>query len=432
MSGTHGPARRLRNGFRRAISAAASSNEYRVTSIMASVYGSARSASKSRRGRSAGILFSTLLACGVIAGSAWALVSTFGAMQDAASSLAEGRRSLAAPLHLNAAALEADRAGRMVKVAKFSRLSQPSESEIRQKQLTAEAIQASHQRKVSIQLAAAVKREKAKALMLEAAFARAERSVEEEKAISGQPSLVTALLPDDTSARNNIQPFGLVMKTPEPEEETILGAIPLPEARPALETVTIERKPVEEKPVARKKRDKAKDDDKEDVAIAKPQRSLFGDLFKSRGSGTGWPGKGTKVAIYDVSNATVHMPDGTKLRAHSGIGKMRDNPDYDHVKMNGPTPGGIYRLKMRERRFHGVEAIRMLSVDGRDPKNRTGLLTHTNLLRGQKGSHGCVAFQNYEPFLNAFKRGHVTMLVVVPELPSSRTQLAALYRKAGA
>ena len=66
-----------------------------------------------------------------------------------------------------------------------------------------------------------------------------------------------------------------------------------------------------------------------------------------------------------------------------------------------------------------------------DPKNRTGLLTHTNLLRGQIGSHGCVAFQNYQPFLRAFKRGQITMMVVVPELPSSRTQLAALYRKAG-
>ena len=402
---------------------------------MASVYGSARSASKSRRGRSGGILLSTLLACGVIAGSAWALVSTFGAMQDAASSLAEGKKSIAAPLHQKTAALGDNRAERMVKVAKFSRLSQPSDSEIRQKQLTANAIKASHQRKISIQLASAVKREKAKALMLEAAFARAERSVQEEKAINGQPTLVTAMLPDDTSARKDIQPFGLVMKKPELDaEDTVIGEIPLPEAKPALETVTIERKPVEEKPVARTKRDEAKEEDKEDVAIAKPERSLFGDLFKGKGgaSGTGWVGKGTKVAIYDVSNATVHMPDGTKLRAHSGIGKMRDNPRYEHVKMNGPTPAGIYRLKMRERRFHGVEAIRMTSIDGRDPKNRTGLLTHTNLLRGQKGSHGCVAFQNYEPFLNAFKRGRVTMLVVVPEMPSSRTQLAALYRKAGA
>lgn len=352
-------------------------------------------------------------------------------MQDAASSLSEGKKAISASLHTQPVATEKSRTERTVKVAKFSRLSQPSESEVRQKQLTAAAIQAAHQRKISTQLAFAVKREKAKALLIEAAFARAERSVEKEKAITGQPTLVTALLPEN-SARKDIQPFGLVMQKPETEEENLLSEIPLPEAKPALETVTIEQKPEEEKPVARTKRDEAKDKEKEDVALAKPERSLFGDLFKSKGSGTGWPGKGTKVAIYDVSNATVYMPDGTKLRAHSGIGKMRDNPNYEHVKMNGPTPGGIYRLKMRERRFHGVEAIRMLSVDGRDPKNRTGLLTHTNLLRGQKGSHGCVAFQNYEPFLNAFKRGRVTMLVVVPELPSSRTRLAALYRKAGA
>lgn len=398
---------------------------------MASVSNSARSAPKSRRGRSGGILLSALVACGVVAGSAWAVVSTLGAMRDAATSLSEGRKDIAATLHVASPGVESNQPERVIKVAKFSRLSPPSESEIRQKQLTAEAIQAAHQRKISIQLASAVKREKAKAMMIEAAFARAERSVEQEKAVSGQPALVTALLPDN-SPRKDLQPFGLVMKKTEAEEDDedmILGEIPLPEARPALETVTIERKPAEEKPAPRIAREKTRDKD-EDVAIVKPERSLFGGLFSGK-SGSGWPGKGTRVAVYDVSNATVYMPDGTKLRAHSGIGKMRDNPDYEHVKMNGPTPAGVYRLKMRERRFHGVEAIRMLSVDGRDPKNRTGLLTHTNLLRNQKGSHGCVAFQNYEPFLNAFKRGHVTMLVVVPELPSSRTQLAALYRKAG-
>jgi len=404
---------------------------------MASVYESARSASKSRQGRSGSILLSAALACGLLAGSAWAVVSTLHAMQDAASSLAEGRRSIAASLSVASAGISDAQPERLVKVAKFSRLSPPSESEIRQKQLTAEAIQASRQRKISIELASAVKREKAKALMIETAVARAERSVEQEKAITGERALVTAMLPDDVSGRKSIQPFGLVMKKAEAEEEDseddILSDIPLPETRPALETVTIERKPAEEKPATRTATRQAKeDDDDKDVAIVKPERSLFGDLFKSRGNGTGWLGKGTKVAIYDVSNATVYMPDGTKLRAHSGIGKMRDNPRFEHVKMTGPTPAGIYRLRMRERRFHGVEAIRMLSVDGRDPKNRTGLLTHTNLLRGQKGSHGCVAFQNYEPFLNAFKRGHVNMLVVVPELPSSRTQLAALYRKAGA
>jgi len=400
---------------------------------MASVYSSARSAAKTRSGRSGGILLSALLACGVIAGSAWAVVSTLGAMQHAASSLSEGKKSLSAPLHVASLATDRSSAERSLKIQKFGRLSKPSESELRQKLLTAEAIQVAHQRKISLQLAAVVKREKAKAAMIDAAVARAERSVEQEKAISGQPTLVTALI-EDQSARKDIQPFGLVMKKPDIEEENLLGEIPLPEARPALETVTIEKPVVEEKPVARtNKRDDAKAKDKqEDIALVKPERSLFGDLFKSKGSSTGWPGRGTKVAIYDVSSATVYMPDGTKLRAHSGIGKMRDNPRYEHVKMTGPTPTGIYRLRMREQRFHGVEAIRMLSVDGRDPKNRTGLLTHTNLLRGQKGSHGCVAFQNYEPFLNAFKRGHITMMVVVPEIPSSRTQLAALYRKAGA
>lgn len=400
---------------------------------MASVYSSARSAAKTRSGRSGGILLSALLACGVIAGSAWAVVSTLGSMQQAANSLSEGKKSLSAPLHVASLATGNDATGRSLKIEKFGRLSRPSESELRQKLLTAEAIQVAHQRKISLQLAAVVKREKAKAAMIDAAVARAERSVEQEKAISGQPTLVTALI-EDKSARKDIQPFGLVMKKPDVEEENLLSEIPLPEARPALETVTIEKPVVEEKPVARTdKRDNAKAKDRqEDVALVKPERSLFGDLFKSKGSGTGWPGRGTKVAIYDVSNATVYMPDGTKLSAHSGIGKMRDNPGYEHVKMTGPTPTGIYRLRMREQLFHGVEAIRMLSVDGRDPKNRTGLLTHTNLLRGQKGSHGCVAFQNYEPFLKAFKRGQITMMVVVPEIPSSRTQLAALYRKAGA
>jgi hypothetical protein len=253
--------------------------------------------------------------------------------------------------------------------------------------------------------------------------------VEREEKISGKPSLVTALV-EDVPARD-LQPFGLVLAKPETEEDVALPSqIPLPEARPLIETVVIEQKPADEKPVARRNLDNK--DNKEDVAYAKPERSLFGDLFKGKASDTAWPGKGTKVAIYDVSNATVYLPDGTKLRAHSGIGRMRDNPRYEHVTMRGPTPAGIYRLSMREKRFYGVEAIRMTSIDGRDPKNRTGLLTHTNLLRGQKGSHGCVAFQNYQPFLRAFKRGQITMLVVVPELPSSRTQLAALYRKAGA
>jgi hypothetical protein len=391
---------------------------------------SAHSASKSRGGRFLSIAVSALLSCSVIAGSAWGLASTLSVMHEAARTLSENM-SLATPLRVKVAVAD-DRHEHASRTAKSSRLSKLSETEIRRKQLTVMAIRMAHQRRLIAQLALAEEKKKSEKAMIAAAFARAKSSVEREEKISGKPSLVTALL-EDVPARN-LQPFGLVLAKPQTEEAVALPSqIPLPEARPLIEKVVVEQKPADEKPVARRNLDnKDSKDNKQDVAYAKPQRSLFGDLFRSRTSDTALPGKGTKVAIYDVSNATVYLPDGTKLRAHSGIGAMRDNPRYEHVTMRGPTPAGIYRLSMREKRFYGVEAIRMTSIDGRDPKNRTGLLTHTNLLRGQKGSHGCVAFQNYQPFLTAFKRGQITMLVVVPELPSSPQQLAALYRKAGA
>ena len=391
---------------------------------MASLNKPAHSASKSRRGRFLGIALSALLSCSLIAGCAWGLASTLGAMHEAARTLSEAKISLA-----KATVAVEGRPERRVKVAKFSRLSKPSESEIRRKQLTVVAIRMAYQRNVAAQLALAEENRKAGKAKIAAALALAKNSVEQEEKISGEPSLVTALA-EDVPTRD-IPPFGLVLTKPETEEDAALPSeIPLPEARPLIETVDTDQEPADEKPVALKNLEDK--DAKQDVAYAKPERSLLGDLFRRKAGDTAWPGKNTKVAIYDVSNATVYLPDGTKLRAHSGIGLMRDNPRYEHVIMRGPTPTGIYRLTMREKRFYGVEAIRMTSIDGRDPKNRTGLLTHTNLLRGQIGSHGCVAFQNYQPFLRAFKRGQITMLVVVPELPSSPTQLAALYRKAGA
>jgi hypothetical protein len=396
---------------------------------MASVNKSAHSASKSRRGRFLSITLSALLSCSIVAGCAWGLASTLSAMHEAARSLSEAKMSVATPLPLKVAVAVERRPERRVKVAKFSRLAKPSESEIRRKQLTVAAIRMAHQRSLAAQLALAEETKKAEQAKIAAAYALAKSSVEQEEKISGKPSLVTAMV-EDVSTRD-IPPFGLVLAKPETEEDVALPTqIPLPEVRPLIETVVTDQKPADEKPALRKNLDNK--DSEGDIAYAKPERSLLGDLFKSKASDTAWLGKGTKVAIYDVSSATVYLPDGTKLRAHSGIGKMRDNPRYEHVTMKGPTPAGIYRLTMREKRFYGVEAIRMTSIDGRNPKNRTGLLTHTNLLRGQKGSHGCVAFQNYQPFLRAFKRGQIRMLVVVPELPSSRTQLAALYRKAGA
>ncbi|WP_281976877.1 DUF2778 domain-containing protein [Pseudorhizobium flavum] len=148
------------------------------------------------------------------------------------------------------------------------------------------------------------------------------------------------------------------------------------------------------------------------LAYAKPENPM-----KSLPKVTPIPDPGTKkVAIYDITNGVVHMPNGTKLEAHSGIGKMRDNPKFTHVKMKGPTPPGTYKLSMREKPFHGVAAIRLTSVDGKHPQNRTGLLAHTYLLRSAPGdSHGCVAFKHYDKFLAAFRRGEITHMVIVPE-----------------
>ncbi|MBX3596788.1 MAG: DUF2778 domain-containing protein [Rhizobiaceae bacterium] len=142
-----------------------------------------------------------------------------------------------------------------------------------------------------------------------------------------------------------------------------------------------------------------------------PERGTFGQSFRNLFGGAK---AGNGVAVYDISAAKVYMPDGTVLEAHSGIGKMADNPRYVNVKMGGATPPHVYNLKMRERLFHGVEAIRMLPVDGKNKFGRDGFLTHSYLLRGGRAeSHGCVAFKDYNRFLKAFKQGKVKQIVVV-------------------
>ncbi|WP_269581607.1 DUF2778 domain-containing protein [Roseibium sp. Sym1] len=196
--------------------------------------------------------------------------------------------------------------------------------------------------------------------------------------------------------------------------------------------------PVRSKPATATRRSAEPEDASPVLAYARPgnpeddEDGVFGGLGKLFGGSKGIPGPGSKIAIYDVSAATVHMPDGTKLEAHSGIGHRMDNPKYAYVKNLGPTPPNVYRLRMRERRFHGVEAIRMLPMDRAAMKGRDGMLTHTRLLRRSIGSHGCVAFKDYNKFLNAFKRGKVKTLIVVPSMNKLPTYMAMLERGAGA
>lgn len=151
-----------------------------------------------------------------------------------------------------------------------------------------------------------------------------------------------------------------------------------------------------------------------------PKRNgLFSPLFNPAARG--------RAAIYDISAATVYLPSGEKLEAHSGIGGLRDNPRSVTQKNRGATPPHTYNLRMREALFHGVAAIRLTPVDGRNPHNRDGLLAHTYMLGRNGDSNGCVVFKDYARFLRAFQRGEFKQLVVVGSLPSQPSRVASLF-----
>lgn len=210
---------------------------------------------------------------------------------------------------------------------------------------------------------------------------------------------------------------------------------PMPQLRPrGAETAKTNTQPVEE-PAAPAANEPKKADQREapkqTLAYARPnvppEPKASGSLGQSlRNLFGGGSRAGGGVAVYDISAAKVYMPDGSVLEAHSGVGNMADDPRYVNVKMNGPTPPHTYNLKMRESRFHGVEAIRMLPVDGKNKYGRDGFLTHSYLLRGRQAeSHGCVAFKDYQRFLTAFKQGKVRQIVVVPSGGRSNIRLAS-------
>ncbi|MCJ8518390.1 hypothetical protein ABID21_001297 [Pseudorhizobium tarimense] len=239
-----------------------------------------------------------------------------------------------------------------------------------------------------------------------------------------EASIVTASIPADITEEEDLsdesaietaaieaEEAGRTAEVAALMDDTLPMEGPLPTSRPQTAA-----KALEAMAVAKLAKPEAEQEVEESaatvLAYARPDNPV-----KSLPKASPIPDLGTKkIAIYDITNGVVHMPNGTKLEAHSGIGKMRDNPKYTHVKMKGPTPPGTYKLSMREKPFHGVAAIRLTSVDGTHPQGRTGLLAHTYLLRSRPGdSHGCVAFKNYDKFLAAFRRGEITHMVIVPE-----------------
>jgi type VI secretion system (T6SS) effector TldE1-like protein len=140
------------------------------------------------------------------------------------------------------------------------------------------------------------------------------------------------------------------------------------------------------------------------------------------------PELGSRTAVYDISARTVYLPNGDRLEAHSGLGDKLDDPRYVHVRMRGPTPPNVYDLTLRARPFHGVRAIRLNPVDEGKMFGRAGMLAHTYMLGPHGQSNGCVSFRDYPKFLQAFLRGEIDRLVVVPYLGTSPSRIARAAR----
>lgn len=214
-------------------------------------------------------------------------------------------------------------------------------------------------------------------------------------------------------------------ETPQTVARSLPDLVPLPDARPARAPANAPANNAPRQPAAPQLAYARPDDGTDSRSGGFSLGRLFGG--GERNTKTRLPGPSSGVAVYDINTATVYMPDGERLEAHSGLGYMRDNPRYVDAKNRGPTPPNVYNLVMRESRFHGVEAVRLLPADGRNKYGRVGLLAHTYMLRGGLSeSNGCVVFKDYHRFLAAFKRGKVTRMIVVPNLAELPTYMASL------
>lgn len=342
-----------------------------------------------------------------IAASIW-MIATFAAMQTMGSSLPSEKNSrLEASLGLNAIVRAAPQQ-RVVRLTKFSRLTVLPRIHLAATLVPQKSIVAVALAKPPVDFV-----EKTQVLALaKAAAARGD------DVITGSTPVMASALVENVSLKPGLgKPFSLVMQEPASSLNGMLPDLwPLPLSKPKSFADS-----------ARKPADGTKPPTKE-LAYAKPGLPMD-DEDEVRPTFRGRKG----VAYYDISAGVVYMPNGEKLEAHSGIGKMRDNPAYVHVKMKGPTPPGTYRVTMREALFHGVEAVRLTPVNGVAPHGRVGLLAHSYLLRNRGDSHGCVAFEEYPRFLKAFKRGEITHMVIVNSMKGGfsapKKTLASLFSK---
>nr|WP_295979094.1 tlde1 domain-containing protein [uncultured Agrobacterium sp.] len=383
---------------------------------------------------------SALLGGGAFAGLfAFAAFASLHSMAAASHGVGQFEKTLVA--RLDSATAAAPAAGRDIHVRKFSRLSDHSHGQ--QKAVRLAGIMPEIGAKEFGERFGAAVNAKGQATVRELAALRPSAIVD---SALGRTSEVAYRSPASQHPA-----FEVALARPQIEEEAnslLPDDVPLPSFRPevaAAETVEPSPRPAapsraEERvpavasapdfdvPVPLRAPQAPKQSTGAMLAFAKPDNPM---REPSKMDAVPWPDRGNGTAIYDISSGVVHMPNGEKLEAHSGIGKMRDNPDYVHVKMRGSTPPSSYKLTMREARFHGVEAIRLTPENGVNPHGRDGLLAHTYMLAKRGESNGCVVFRDYSRFLAAFKRGEVKRMVVVPKLNGNRPTLASGGSKSG-
>jgi hypothetical protein len=201
---------------------------------------------------------------------------------------------------------------------------------------------------------------------------------------------------------------------PPPEAAAEADDVPLPRAHP-VNVATVPVAPKNAPPVAIATAPEA-------TAETKPSSGgLFG-MFKrfftpqEKQNATAVFASNPRTAIYDIAARVVYLPNGETLEAHSGLGEWLDDPTSFHRKDRGVTPPATYKISLREKLFHGVQALRLTPVGDAKMYGRDGMLAHSYMLGPNGQSNGCVSFKEYDKFLAAYHSGEVDQLIVVPHL----------------
>lgn len=206
---------------------------------------------------------------------------------------------------------------------------------------------------------------------------------------------------------------------PESKPATAANDIPLPRSRPAAADVQLaSADPAQSLPPAPPPRTEDRSMLQKLSDLLPGKMSLASLTPFQRGPDLAALGYDNQTAVYDISAHAVYMPNGMTLEAHSGLGRMRDDPDHVDQRMVGATPPATYDLKPREALFHGVRALRLLPTDGSSTLGRAGILAHPYMLGPEGDSNGCVSIRDYDRFRKAYDDGEITRMVVVPSLGS--------------